>query len=198
MFMRYQYGMSVGHTYMNTAAFPPPHVPTLPPDFKHYMSQEELEEVVRSCDGVELADGAELMEKGTQQQAKQNGRMEKERREQENDNDDTNAVVGSQDREEQEEHGGQVGQVGGEGGQMEGQVGQGKQREQGATGSQDGWEHGSDVDSEAGSEAGSDARSDDDSEDDYSDGSGDEDHLDRLDDDELSIYDDMFSTSDYE
>lgn len=42
MFMRYQYGMSVGHTYMHTAAFPPPRIPSLPPDFKHYVSQEEL------------------------------------------------------------------------------------------------------------------------------------------------------------
>ena len=35
MFMRYQYGMSVGHAYMHQGAFPPPHVPSIPPDFDH-------------------------------------------------------------------------------------------------------------------------------------------------------------------
>ncbi|KAJ3546960.1 hypothetical protein NMY22_g1843 [Coprinellus aureogranulatus] len=35
-FMRYQLGMSVGHTYMHTMpAFPPPHIPSIPADFDH-------------------------------------------------------------------------------------------------------------------------------------------------------------------
>ncbi|TEB15351.1 hypothetical protein FA13DRAFT_1721217 [Coprinellus micaceus] len=35
MFMRYQYGMSVGHAYMLNAAFPGPQVPVIPHDFDH-------------------------------------------------------------------------------------------------------------------------------------------------------------------
>lgn len=36
MFMRYQLGMSVGHVYMHAmGAFPPPKVPSIPPDFDH-------------------------------------------------------------------------------------------------------------------------------------------------------------------
>ncbi|TEB24443.1 hypothetical protein FA13DRAFT_1797302 [Coprinellus micaceus] len=35
LFMRYQYGMSIGHLYMHTAKFPPPHVPTIPSGFDH-------------------------------------------------------------------------------------------------------------------------------------------------------------------
>ncbi|KAF6741225.1 hypothetical protein DFP72DRAFT_946054 [Ephemerocybe angulata] len=34
LFMRFQYGMSVGHTYMR-GMFPPPSVPEIPPDFDH-------------------------------------------------------------------------------------------------------------------------------------------------------------------
>ncbi|KAF6760393.1 hypothetical protein DFP72DRAFT_882097 [Ephemerocybe angulata] len=34
LFMRFQYGMSVGHTYMR-GMFPPPSIPEIPPDFDH-------------------------------------------------------------------------------------------------------------------------------------------------------------------
>ncbi|KAJ3529705.1 hypothetical protein NMY22_g8891 [Coprinellus aureogranulatus] len=40
LFMRYQYGMSVGHTYMHSY-FPPPQVPHIPPDFDYHMLSEE-------------------------------------------------------------------------------------------------------------------------------------------------------------
>jgi hypothetical protein len=33
--MRYQFGMSVGHTYMHAASFPVSTVPAIPPDFDH-------------------------------------------------------------------------------------------------------------------------------------------------------------------
>ncbi|TEB24923.1 hypothetical protein FA13DRAFT_1796782 [Coprinellus micaceus] len=36
MFMRYQLGMAVGHAYTHTAGYPPPRIPTIPPDFDHY------------------------------------------------------------------------------------------------------------------------------------------------------------------
>jgi hypothetical protein len=35
MFMRYQFGMSVGHTYMHTSSFPAATIPAIPPDFDH-------------------------------------------------------------------------------------------------------------------------------------------------------------------
>ncbi|KAF5318999.1 hypothetical protein D9611_012683 [Ephemerocybe angulata] len=39
LFMRYQYGMSVGHTYMYSGTFPPPKVPEIPPTFDHRTSR---------------------------------------------------------------------------------------------------------------------------------------------------------------
>ncbi|KAF5325806.1 hypothetical protein D9611_000607 [Ephemerocybe angulata] len=38
LFMRYQYGMSVGHTYMYGGTFPPPSIPEIPPTFDHRTS----------------------------------------------------------------------------------------------------------------------------------------------------------------
>ncbi|KAF6765315.1 hypothetical protein DFP72DRAFT_1039273 [Ephemerocybe angulata] len=38
--MRYQYGMSVGHTYMYSGIFPPPTVPEIPPTFDHRTSRQ--------------------------------------------------------------------------------------------------------------------------------------------------------------
>lgn len=35
MFMRFQFGMSVGHTYMHAPSFPAAAVPAIPPDFDH-------------------------------------------------------------------------------------------------------------------------------------------------------------------
>ncbi|TEB04049.1 hypothetical protein FA13DRAFT_1807685 [Coprinellus micaceus] len=35
MFMRHQYSMSVGHTYMHGPSFPPVHIPSVSPDFDH-------------------------------------------------------------------------------------------------------------------------------------------------------------------
>ena len=40
LFMRYHYGMSVGHTYMHKDAFPPPTIPQIPADFNHYIPPE--------------------------------------------------------------------------------------------------------------------------------------------------------------
>ncbi|KAJ3504239.1 hypothetical protein NMY22_g17988 [Coprinellus aureogranulatus] len=40
LFMRFQYGMSVGHTYMH-GDFPPPKVPCIPPDFDYHLLSEE-------------------------------------------------------------------------------------------------------------------------------------------------------------
>lgn len=42
MFMRYQYGMSVGHVYMRMEAFPPPQIPVIPEDFEHCQFPSEL------------------------------------------------------------------------------------------------------------------------------------------------------------
>ncbi|KAJ3521207.1 hypothetical protein NMY22_g12407 [Coprinellus aureogranulatus] len=37
LFMRYQYGMSIGHTYMRHPTFPPPAVPPIPANFDYYL-----------------------------------------------------------------------------------------------------------------------------------------------------------------
>lgn len=39
--MRYQYSMSIGHTYMRDGNFPPPVVPHIPPCFNHYLESEK-------------------------------------------------------------------------------------------------------------------------------------------------------------
>ncbi|KAJ3510729.1 hypothetical protein NMY22_g15881 [Coprinellus aureogranulatus] len=41
IFMRYQYGMSVGHAYMRTAAFPDPFIPSIPSDFDHCLPERD-------------------------------------------------------------------------------------------------------------------------------------------------------------
>lgn len=47
-FMRYQYGMSVGHKYTHTSAFPPS-LPSIPPGFDHCVSEIDAEVEVRRC-----------------------------------------------------------------------------------------------------------------------------------------------------
>jgi hypothetical protein len=63
MFMRYQLGMSVGHTYMHTSSFPSPSVPVIPLDFDHCLdgvsaSEELSTEVAPTLSGETLQNNA--------------------------------------------------------------------------------------------------------------------------------------------
>lgn len=44
MFMRYQFGMSVGHTYMHAPSFPTPAMLVIPPNFDHCLDVLEVQD----------------------------------------------------------------------------------------------------------------------------------------------------------
>lgn len=58
LFMRYQFGMSVGHTYMHRN-FPPPKIPVIPADFDYREMGKTPEEVTAedTIDAVKALDG---------------------------------------------------------------------------------------------------------------------------------------------